>query len=311
MPAIIPALRRSSGRGFPGRAAAVQAVLVLLAALTGCAWLDGQQRQLALRPTPTRAADAATIERPGDERWTVPVAAAEGMAQELALWWLPQPDPQAPTLLYLHGTLRNLYGNQPKIAALREAGFAILAVDYRGWGDSTGIVPSEDTIGADALVAWDEVVRRQPVPGRRVIFGHSMGGAVAVRLASGLRHGADYGALILESTFTRMPDVAAEAGFWGRIAAGVTTLGFDSLARIGRVDAPIVMLHGSADDTVPVQLGRRLRDAAPPGVRWVEFEGGTHSRLHSHDPALYRATMRQLMDTLTPATAVPAPATPP
>jgi hypothetical protein len=286
-------------------------VLVLLAALAGCAWLDGQQRQLALRPTPTRAADAATIERPGDERWMVPVAAAEGMAQELALWWLPQPDPQAPTLLYLHGTLRNLYGNQPKIEALREAGFAILAVDYRGWGDSTSIVPSEDTISADALVAWGEMVRRQPVPGRRVIFGHSMGGAVAVRLASGLRHGADYGALILESTFTRMPDVAAEAGFWGRLAAGFTTLGFDSLSRIGRVDAPIVMLHGSADDTVPVQLGRRLRDAAPPGVRWVEFEGGPHSRLHSHDPALYRATMRQLMDTLTPATAVPAPATPP
>ena len=68
-------------------------------------------------------------------------------------------------MLYLHGTLRNLYGNLPKIEALREAGFAILAVDYRGWGDSTRIVPSEDTISADALVAWDELARRQPDPG--------------------------------------------------------------------------------------------------------------------------------------------------
>ena len=59
----------------------------------------------------------------------VPVAAADGSEQHIALWWLPQPEAGAPALLYLHGTFRNLYGNEPKIAALREAGFAILAVD--------------------------------------------------------------------------------------------------------------------------------------------------------------------------------------
>lgn len=279
----------------------------------GCAWLDAKQRQLALRPTPAGPADVAGVAasvRPGDERWTVPVTAADGSEQHLALWWLPQPDDaHAPALLYLHGTFRNLYRNQPKIDALREAGFAILAVDYRGWGDSSPIIPSEETITADARLAWSELVRRQPAPGQRVIFGHSLGGAVAVRLASGLRHGHDYGALVLESTFTRLPDVAAEVGFWGRVAASVTTLEFDSLARIGQVDAPIVMLHGDADDTVPVHLGRRLRDAAPPGVRWVEFPGGPHSRLHSHDPDLYRDTMRQVIDSLKPSAALP-PATP-
>jgi pimeloyl-ACP methyl ester carboxylesterase len=302
--------------GFAGQtrcrrgAAAVLSCVLAAASSAGCAWLDAQQRQLALRPTPARPVDVATVLRPGDERWTVPVAATDGSEQHIALWWLPQPEVGAPALLYLHGTFRNLYGNEPKIAALREAGFAILAVDYRGWGDSSPIIPSEETISADAQVAWQALARRQPAPGRRVIFGHSMGGAVAVRLASGLRHGHDYGALVLESTFTRLPDVAAEAGFWGRVAAGVTTLEFDSLARIGRVDAPIVMLHGDADDTVPVQLGRRLRDAAPPGVRWVEFPGGRHSRLHSQNPDLYRHTMRQVIESLKPDTALP-PATPP
>lgn len=284
--------------------------MALCVGLGGCAWLETKQREAVLRPTPTRPADMATAARPGDRRWTVDVAAEDGSVQRLALWWLPQPQAQAPALLYLHGTFRNLYANQPKIEALRGAGFAILAVDYRGWGDSTPIIPSEETITADAQVAWNELARRQPAPGRRVIFGHSMGGAVAVRLASGLRHGHDYGALVLESTFTRLPDVAAEAGFWGRIAAGVTTLEFDSLSRIGQVDAPITMLHGDADDTVPVQLGRRLRDAAPPGVRWVEFPGGPHSRLHSHDPDLYRDTMRQVIDSLKPAALPPATPTP-
>jgi pimeloyl-ACP methyl ester carboxylesterase len=126
-----------------------------------------------------------------------------------------------------------------------------------------------------------------PTPGRRVIFGHSMGGAVAVRAGQRTAAGRDYAALILESTFTRMPEVAAEAGFWGRLAASVTSLEFDSLSRIGTIRAPLLMLHGTADRTVPVELGRRLRDAAPPGVRWVEVPGGTHSRLHKKRP-LYR-----------------------
>ena len=189
---------------------------------------------------------------------------------------------------------RNLYPNLSKIDALRDAGFAIVAVDYRGWGESTPLVPSEDSIAADAGVAWAELERRQPDPRRRVIYGHSMGSAVAVRLASQLRAGSDYGALALESAFTRLPDVAAEAGFWGRVGAALTTLQFDSLSRIRAVDAPLLMLHGSADRTVPVDLGRRLRDAAPPGVRWVEVPGGSHSRLHSDAPEVYRRVFQDL-----------------
>jgi uncharacterized protein len=210
----------------------------------------------------------------------------------------PRPIHEAPVLLYLHGTFRNLYQNLPKINALRQAGFAVLAVDYRGWGDSSRIVPSEASINADVLVAWQELKKRAPNPGRRVIYGHSMGGAVAATLASQLRVGQDYGALILESTFTRISDVAAEAGFWGSLAASLTTLEFDSLSKINRVDAPIWMLHGTADKTVPVQLGRRLRDAAPPQVRWLEFEGGSHSRLFSDAPERYQETMRALIQSL-------------
>ena len=284
--------------------------------LGGCAWLSAKQSQFALRPTPGRPAslaDDSVLFRPGDVRWRVPVApvAPEASASangtvapdQLALWWLPHADPQAPTLLYLHGTFRNLYQNLSKIDALRQAGYSIVAVDYRGWGESTSIVPTEESITADAREAWAEVQRRQPDASRRVIFGHSMGGAVAVRLASTLHGplhtaragGSDYAALVLESTFTRLPDIAAAAGFWGRIAAAATTLEFDSLSRIGRIDAPLLMLHGTADRTVPVELGRRLRDAAPAGVRWIEIPGGSHSRLHSDAPAVYQEALAQLL----------------
>jgi pimeloyl-ACP methyl ester carboxylesterase len=267
--------------------------------LAGCAWLDARQRQLALRPTAAPAGAAASLVwQPGDQRLLLPASAAPD--DRLALWWLPHPQRDAPTMLYLHGTLRNLYGNAPKIDALRAAGFSILAVDYRGWGDSTALIPSEASIVADAWQAWAELQRRAPQPGRRVIFGHSMGSAVAVTLASQLRHGQDYGALVLESSFNRLPDVAAEAGFWGRIGAALTTLDFDSAAKIPRVDAPVWMLHGDADATVPINLGRRLRDAAPPGVHWVEFAGGSHSRLHQDDPVRYLQAFQGLQAALIP-----------
>ena len=84
--------------------------------------------------------------RAGDETYLISVPGDQpGTIDKLAIWWLPPSDPAAPTLLYLHGTFRNLYRNYPKIEALRAAGFGVLAVDYRGWGDSTPIVPSEKT----------------------------------------------------------------------------------------------------------------------------------------------------------------------
>jgi uncharacterized protein len=288
--------------GHPGRPwwFAVRMLLICCVAATinGCAWFDAKQRELVFRPTPGQPGNFPGL-RAGDLAFTVDVpGAAAGSTEQLHMWWLPNANAQAPTLLYLHGTFRNLYQNLPKIDALREAGFAVVAVDYRGWGDSTPIIPSEATIYADANVAWAELVRRQGDPRKRVIYGHSMGSGVAVELASHKHVGADYGALIIESSFPRLPDVAKAVGVIGTIASWFATQEFDSAAKIKAVDAPILMLHGTADKTVPVELGRRLRDAAPKGTRWVEFEGGTHSRLHSEVPVLYQQALRTLIDQL-------------
>ena len=247
------------------------------------------------RPTPGRPAQFDALQ-PGDERYELAVPAEGGGTDRLAIWWLPHPDPAAPTLLYLHGTFRSLYRNYPKIEALRAAGFAVVAVDYRGWGDSTPIVPSERSIMADAESAWAELVRHQPDPEKRVIYGHSLGGAVAIDLASRRHRGTDDAALIVESTFTSLADLAGSAaGPIGAIAALLSCERFDSAAKIGRVDAPILILHGTRDDTVPVWLGRKLRDAAPAGTVWVEVPGGGHSRLFEDDPGLYQRTMRTLI----------------
>lgn len=274
--------------------------LFLASIASGCAWWDNKERELVYRPSPGRPADFVGL-KPGDETFTIQVRSDRpgGKPETLAFWWLPNPDPQAPTLLYLHGTFRSLYKNHPKIEALRDAGVSVLAVDYRGWGDSEPIIPSEESILADADVAWTELMHRQPDPKKRIIFGHSMGGGVAIDLASRKHYRTDYGALILESTFTSLPDVAAAVGTVGVIASWITRQRFYSDQKIAKVDAPILMMHGDRDKTVPVELGRKLRDAARPGsVRWVEISGGTHSWLHREAPGIYREAVRSILTQL-------------
>ncbi len=270
------------------RCARLLALFVLvLSGLAGCAALDEWQRKAVLRPTQAIPDSFKGLE-PGDRTYFVSAGNPVPQDQRVQIWWMPARIPRAPTLLYLHGTFRNLYHNYPKMLAIREAGFAVLGVEYRGWGESSPLVPSEESIYADAESGWRELMRRQPDPGLRVIYGHSLGGAVAVDLAAKKADGPGYGGLIVESTFTSAPDLAAATSIFAAPFAWLGGWGFDSLAKIGSVRAPILVLHGTADDTVPFALGRRLFDAAPRPKTFAEFDGGSHSQLHAEPAARYR-----------------------
>ena len=264
-------------------------MLWALLGISGCAWLDTWARQKIYRPTPTDSMAVVDLSA-GEEHFFLPVPQT-GEPQRIALWWLPHATQNAPTLLYLHGTFRNLAQNLPKINALREAGFAVLAVDYRGWGQSSPIVPSEQSILTDARIAWDELLRREPRAGQRVIYGHSMGSGVAVALASELPGQVDYGALILESAFTSFAGVAGSAGFLASVLSGFSNERFASIDKIAQVHAPLLMIHGSHDRTVPMQLGQQLFEAANQPKQWLTIEGGQHSDLQRVGQAPYQAAL--------------------
>ncbi len=273
------------------------ALVFSLLSASGCAWLDAKQRQAIYRPTQGVPADFAGL-RAGDERYFVNLpqsAAAQptpAALQRIEMWWLPHADKNAPALLYFHGTFRNLYENAHKIDSLRAAGFAVLAVEYRGWGVSTPITPSEKTILMDADLAWAELQRREPRPTQRVIYGHSMGSGVAVDLASRLRGNADYGALILESAFSSFADVAREAGVFASLLALANNERFASIEKIGKVHAPLLMIHGSADTTIPITLGKKLFDAANVPKQWLVIDGGAHSDLDDVGKVQYQAALQ-------------------
>lgn len=265
---------------------------LILALLTspGCAWLDGQQRQLIYRPTAGVPGDFAGL-RKGDTHYFVSLPGTEPR-QRVALWWLPHAKADAPTLLYLHGTFRNLYGNQRKIESLRSAGYSVLAVDYRGWGESSPLTPSEQSILVDAQAAWEELKAYQPVANKRVIFGHSMGSGVALDLATRLQSPADYGGLVLESAFTSFTEVANASGWLASLLNLFNPERFDSISKISQIHAPLLMLHGSRDDTVPIRLGERLFAAANPPKQWLVVENAAHSDLDVADPALYQTSLQ-------------------
>jgi uncharacterized protein len=288
-------------------------VLLTVLSTSGCAWLDAKQRNIIYRPTPGVPADFAGL-RATDERYflSVPPSGSASIAlsvtsavsttssstttsstvPQIEMWWLPHADVQAPTLLYFHGTFRNLYQNLRKIDALREAGFAILAVEYRGWGRSTPIIPSEQTIVQDAQVAFDELRRREVRPSYRVIYGHSMGSGVAVDIASRLKAPNDYAVLILESAMTSLPDVATEASWLGPLARLVSNERFASIDKIAKIQAPLLMLHGSDDKTIPIKLGERLFNAANAPKLWLRIEGGGHSDLQQVGSQQYQGTLQ-------------------
>ncbi len=302
----------------------VAAAAWIVAANSGCAWIDTQQRAKVYKPTAGTMADWQPVSAHDEALWIeLPASSASQTSdsvvapatapERLRAIWIPADDPDAPAVLYLHGTFRNVYYNRPKIAAIHDAGFSVLAIDYRGWGESTKLLPSEQSIMQDAEAAWVEFIRRVPQPQSRVIFGHSMGSGVAVELAVRHRDPLAYGALVLEAGMTSMPDLVRDINPLGVLLVPLVTQQFASVDKIGRIDAPKWFLSGTADKTVPPQQTQRLYDAAhePKHLDW--FEGGSHSGLHKEFAQRYRAVWQDVAaalreESVARGTSVAAPA---
>ena len=263
---------------LPSRSSRVRALLALAAVgllASGCIGLEDKERELTFRPA-REAAGWYTGMPAGVQEIYLPVSAAPD-APRIDAWWWPDADPKAPVVFYLHGARWNLTGNLNRIAQLRRFGFSVFAIDYRGFGQSDGDMPSEATVYEDARVGWQWLVAREPDPSRRLIYGHSLGGAVAVDLAASLAQGVE-GArgLIVESSFTTFADIAAEITR-GWVPSGVLTQKFDSLGKIGHIRMPVLVVHGASDQYVPARFSTELYAAAPSPKRLLLVPNGSHN----------------------------------
>ena len=279
-------------RSALGRTVAA-AVLGAAVAGGGCAYIDVKQRELIYQPVRVYSGSPADRGLDYQDVW-LSVKAAEGDGSERVHgWWIPAADAQAPTLLYLHGTRWSLGRSLFRIARWRALGFSVLAIDYRGFGRSDGELPSETEIYADAQAAWEHLRRLEPDAGRRFVYGHSLGGAVAIDLAT---RNADVAGLIVESTFTSMSEMAARSKYGYLPVELVLTQRFDSLGKIGDVAVPVMFIHGTGDRYVPAAMSERLYAAAREPKRLILVADAGHSDASliafERDPDAVRDFMR-------------------
>jgi fermentation-respiration switch protein FrsA (DUF1100 family) len=196
-------------------------------------------------------------------------------------WWLPAPGASR-GILFLPGNAGNASHRLPNAAQLVRLGAHVLLLDYRGYGLSEGR-PDEGGVYADARAGLDHLTGDRGLPAQRVVlFGRSLGGAVAVDLA----RGRELGGVILESTFTSVSDMATPA--FGLPVGGLVRGMFDSGAKIPELRAPLLMLHGDRDRLVPIEMGRKLYSAAPdPKAFWVIRGAGHNDTVAIGGPAYF------------------------
>jgi alpha-beta hydrolase superfamily lysophospholipase len=273
--------------------AALLALALLAGSLAGCASLEVQQRKWIFMPSSSSSAMPSWwggSTEGMDDVWIEHVSAETGKPVKLHALWLEGPHADAPVLLYLHGARRTVAGSAFRIRRMQELGFSVLAVDYRGFGQSTDELPSETLVYEDARAAWAWIERQRP--GRdRYIFGHSLGGAIAVQLASEV---ADSKGLIVEGTFTSIPDVF-QSFKWGWLPlTPLITQRFESVNKIAQVKTPVLVVHGSGDSLIRPELGRALYERAASPKRFVLVEGGNHYNTNGLGQGLYREALKDL-----------------
>jgi len=270
-------------------------VFALLAAavFAGCAGLDtldAQQRRWIFNARPLAAAPAEHAPEEPGAVWIEHRSAESGTAIRLRGLWLPHENPQAPVLLYLHGAGRSIDQNPYRAEHMRRLGFSVFAIDYRGFGRSTPELPSEAAVYEDARAAWSWLSRQAPDK-PRYLFGHSLGGAIAIQLATEVP---DAKGLIVEGTFTSIPEVFQTMKWgWLPVTAFITQR-FDSIGKIDKVKVPLLVVHGSRDGLIRPHLARALYERARTPKKFVLVEGGTHYSTNAMGGSMYRQALREL-----------------
>jgi pimeloyl-ACP methyl ester carboxylesterase len=247
-------------------------VKLLIAVLAGYGLLVGllyaQQRRILFKPDPNppaRPADAP----PGLRE--IATETSDGL--RLSHWYLPPEREGAGVVVVLHGNAGNRGGSLAKFRELHDWGRGLVLADYRGYGGNPG-KPGEAGLIADARSVLDWLAGHGVEAARVVLYGESLGSGVASALAAER----PVGGVVLEAPFTSVAELAQQQ-YWYVPARQLVRDRFDSRARIGGVDAPILILHGDRDPTIPVDHGVALAEAAGANAHLVRLPDGDHLNL--------------------------------
>jgi len=210
--------------------------------------------------------------------------------------WFVLTEGAAHTVLIFHGNGGNLADRIEKLALLRSLKLNVFAIDYRGYGRSEGC-PNESGLYADADAAYGYLCRERNIePGSIVLYGESLGGTVAVDLASRK----PVGAVMLESTFTSARDMARKALPFLPPELFLRSK-LDSLSKIKGINAPLLIMHGTRDTTIPIEHARRLHEKASQPKTLVEIPGVGHNDMFVVAEQVYMRSLKEFLGQLSEA----------
>lgn len=256
------------------------AALLIVAYLGAIVWLFANETRLVFA-----ARTVLDDRRPSPPYQEVAVTGEDGARTAFRAWVMPAAAPAAPWVIYLHGNDSNIASrlNILHCEQLRALGANVIAPEYRGFGGVDG-VPSEAGLGEDARQAYDYLrAQKHADPHHIVIYGWSLGSAVAVTLASRV----DEAAVILEGAPASVVGIGQQRYPIFPVRLLIRNP-FESIRRVGMIHAPMLFLHSPEDVVIPIAEGRRLFDAAQGPKQFVEVAGG-HVYASEKDPRFFPA----------------------
>ncbi len=260
-----------------------------------CIFLLLRQNRFIFQPRTTIRTTPASFNLDYQEVW-LPVSTTSGKKNQIHGWWIPAATSDAKVYLYLHGNGSNIGDEVKRAFWSHQWGFSSLLIDYRGYGRSQGNFPTESSVYEDVEAAWNYLTQVRKIPPQKIfVYGHSLGGAIAIELA--IRH-PEIAGLAVEGTFTGMRKMVAHLykEFLIFPVDLILHQKFNSLSKVQSLKMPVLFIHGTADSIVPAHMSQTLFDASPEPKKLLLVPQAGHHEVEEFGGEQYFQALQWLVE---------------
>jgi len=266
--------------------------VMAIAYLGLCVAIWKQQTRLIYFPSSLIETRPQAFDLPFQDVW-LPLR-SDGKVEHMHGWWIPANRVEQGVILYLHGNGLNIGANLVQAQRFHQLGWSVFLPDYRGYGQSEGGFPTEAKLYQDAATAWKYLTETRGIAANEIVlFGHSLGGAVAIELAT---HHPQIAGLIIQSSFSSMRAMVDHRGQFAIFPVGlILNQHFDSLNRVRSLPMPILYIHGMADSIIPYQMSQSLHASTRSEKQLYLVPGAGHNNVGDIGGVAYMQTLNQFL----------------